>query len=75
MTSRKHRETADWIIDMIGQTNPYRRNQANLKSEYYIYQMGFLASYMASLIEEDPFIARRFARHIKEQIDKQRGVK
>ena len=67
MTSKQHREMAQWITDMVGQTNPYGRGQANRKSEYYIYQMGFLASYMASLMEEDPFVARRFAQHIKKQ--------
>jgi hypothetical protein len=54
-----------WILEQIGTVNPYNRQGANAKGEYYIYEGGFLAAYLASLMEEDPWIRRRFEQHIK----------
>jgi hypothetical protein len=62
-----HKERVDWILDIMGQVNPYKRQEANRKGEYYIYNMGYLASFLASKMEEDPFIAREFYRHAQEQ--------
>ena len=65
MASKEQEDFAKWILEQVGTTNPYGRDHANKKSEYYIYQSGFLASYLAALMREDPFIARRFKDHIK----------
>ncbi len=62
-----HKERTDWILDVLGQVNPYKRQEANRKTELYIYNMGYLASFLASKMQEDPFIAREFLTHAKEQ--------
>ena len=67
MATKRQRATTDWILEQVGTVNPYNRQGSNLKSEFYIYNMGFLASYLASLMEEDPWMAKRFEKHIKSQ--------
>lgn len=62
-----HKERVDWILNITAQINPYQRQEANRKSEFYIYNMGYLASYLASKMQEDPFIAREFFQHAQEQ--------
>lgn len=70
--SPKQQERVDNILALAGMTNPYNRSGTNSKSEYYIYQMGYLASYLASLCEEDPFIYRKFKNHCEEQLERKR---
>lgn len=60
----KHEDLVDYIILAIRRTTPYTN-----KEQGYIYAVGFLASYLASLSQEDPFILRRFIRHCEEQAD------
>jgi hypothetical protein len=67
MTDQTQRRRTDEILDLVGTVNPYNRQGTNLKSEFYIYNMGFLASYLSSLMEEDPFILRRFKEHVKQR--------
>lgn len=67
MTTAEHRRRTNHILETVGQVNPYNRSGQNLKNEFYIYNMGFLAAYLASLSEEDPFILRRFVKHVEEQ--------
>ena len=67
MASKQQQDHAQWILEQVGSVNPYGKGLENKKSEYYIYQGGFLAAYMASLMLEDPFIAKRFERHIAHQ--------
>ena len=64
-----HKERVDWILDVTAQINPYKRQLQNAKSEYYIYNMGYIASFLASKMQEDPFIAREFYKHAKESND------
>ena len=64
MTTKEQRDLANWILEQVGTANPYRRSRENRKSEFYIYQGGYLAGYLASLMLEDPFIAHRFKRHV-----------
>ena len=73
MATDEHKRMTEWVLAQAAQINPYARSQANLKSEYYIHQMGFLASYLASLMEEDPYIARRYQKHIKDVYDSKRA--
>ena len=72
MVDRRKNQNAEWILEQIALINPYNRQGENRKSEFYIYQAGFLAGYLASLAEEDPWHFRRFERHInaKKTIDK-----
>ncbi len=74
MATKQQKDLALWILEQIGTVNPYNRLGENLKSEYYIYEGGFLAAYLASLMEEDPWIRKRFEQHIKAKkgIDKAR---
>lgn len=58
------KQTAEWIIESVSRVNPYNRTGANSKTEFYIYNMGYLASYLASMMEQDPYIAKKFARHV-----------
>jgi hypothetical protein len=62
-TQQRQRE-AQWVLDQIASVNPYNRQQANSKEEFYIYQAGFLASYLNSLMREDLFIQKRFLKHL-----------
>ena len=64
MASREQELNAQWVLDQIARQNPYNRQQSNRLSEFYIYQSGFLAAYLASLMAEDPYIRKRFSRHI-----------
>ena len=65
MASKEQQEIARWILEYVGTVNPYNRRLDNRKSEYYIYQGGFLAGYLASLFEEDPHMFRQFKKHIQ----------
>ena len=65
MTTKQQKDTAHWILEQIGAVNPYNRQAANSREQYNIYQSGFLAAYLASLMAEDPWIAKRFSQHVK----------
>lgn len=58
----EHRSLANQILRDLSQVNPYTRNDGMIA---YIYAAGFLAGYLASLAEEDPFIYRRFQKHVE----------
>ena len=64
MSDREHKQWAEWVFDQVANVNPYNRQGLNIKNEFYLYQAGFLAAYLASLMREDPWIQRRFARHL-----------
>lgn len=64
--ARKERELdAEAILTLVAGKNPYNRQGENKSNEYLIYQMGFLAAYLASLIREDPYIGVRLIKHIE----------
>ncbi len=65
MATKQQEQLALWVLDQIGTVNPYNRQGANAKSEYYIYEGGFLAAYLASLMLNDPWERKRFEQHIK----------
>ena len=67
MADKKTKEIAEYILASIGSVNPYNRSGQNLKSEYYIYEMGFLAGVLASIYKNDPILFREFREHIKNQ--------
>jgi hypothetical protein len=64
LSKQQQHSYAQWVLDQVAQINPYNRQQTNRKDEFYIYQAGFLASYLCSLMREDPYIQKRFSRHL-----------
>lgn len=64
MATRQQQANAQWVLDQIARLNPYNKQQANRLNEFYIYQSGFLAAYLASLMAEDPYIRKRFSKHL-----------
>jgi hypothetical protein len=62
MATKEHRELANYIIGLIGQINPHTQQEGRIG---YVYALGFLASYLASLAEEDPWILKRYVKHVK----------
>ena len=55
-----HEDYTNYVINQIKQINPYT------KEEYgYAYAVGFLASYVANILEEDEFRLKQFRRHIE----------
>lgn len=56
-----HDEYVRAITQNIQQINPHTNNEGRIG---YIYSSGFLASYLASLMVEDPWAYKRFVRHI-----------
>ena len=69
MATKQQTDMANWVLDQVGSVNPYSRQAANAKSEYYIYEQGFLAAYLASLMLNDPWERKRFEQHIKAKKD------
>lgn len=65
MTSKEHEQLVELVLEQIAGTNPYNRFNENKKTEFYIYQSGFLAAYLASLMREDPFVYKRFQAHVE----------
>ena len=65
MATKQQKDMALWILDQIGSVNPYNWQGEIRKSEYYIYESGFVAAYLASLMIDDPWERKRFEQHIK----------
>jgi hypothetical protein len=63
---RNQRQQAQALLDLIAANNPYNKQNLNQNTEFYIYQSGFLASYLASLCSEDPWMLKRFEKHIEQ---------
>ena len=56
-----HEEYCDAIIAYVRQVNPHTAQEGRIG---YVYASGFLAAYLASLMMEDPYVYKRFQRHI-----------
>lgn len=56
-----HEEYCDAIIAHVRQVNPHTAQEGRIG---YVYASGFLAAYLASLMMEDPYVYKRFQRHI-----------
>ena len=65
MTTKQQQDMANWVLDQVGSVNPYNRQSSNSKDQYNLYQGGFVAAYLASLMLEDPWVLKRFEQHIK----------
>jgi hypothetical protein len=64
MATQKHKDYTDYIIRSIQSINPHNDSEGRTG---YVYAAGFLASYLASLIEEDPAAFNQFKRHIEQR--------
>jgi hypothetical protein len=57
MRKPTHDDIVNLIIDSIRRINPYSNDQGR---KGYIYASGFLAAFLAKIIERDPYILREF---------------
>ncbi len=64
MAKLDHQQLTDQILRDLARVNPYSSTE---RGEAYVYATGFLASYLASLSDEDPWIYKRFRQHIEAQ--------
>ncbi len=64
MPSKQHENYCNQILRDIAKVNPYTREDGRIA---YVYATGFLAGYLASLAEEDPYIYKRFKQHVEAQ--------
>ena len=64
MSTPQQKAYANQILRDLSQVNPYSKTDGMIA---YLYAAGYLAGFIASLAEEDPFIYKRFKRHIDEQ--------
>jgi hypothetical protein len=64
VATKQQQQLAEHVLNCVGSVNPYNRQGENSTQEYNIYQSGFLAAYLASLMLEDPWILKRFEQHI-----------
>jgi len=46
--------TAQDLLDTIGKQNPYNRQNKDLRLCYYMYNVGWMASFIASACKDDP---------------------
>ncbi len=65
MVTKQQKDMANWVLEQVGSVNPYNRQGVNAKDQYNIYQSGFVAAYLASLMLEDPWMRKRFEQHVK----------
>lgn len=49
------------LIELVDEVCPYPQG-----SQQQLYHAGFLAAYLASLFERDPFLFKEFQRHIRD---------
>jgi hypothetical protein len=70
MTPEHQRLVSD-VMRAIQTINPYSSQEGRIG---YIWASGYLASYLASLAEEDPYILKRFLKHT-EQVKARRRPK
>jgi hypothetical protein len=55
-----HEDYSKWILDQLKQINPHAKD----KTQSYIWASGFLASYLAGKMLEDPGLAHKFKRDL-----------
>lgn len=54
----KHDDYTNWVLAQVRNINPYTN-----KEQGHIYAYGFLASYLATVLEQDPLAFKQFKRH------------
>lgn len=65
MATLKHRQYTNYILDQVRSINPYMYAENDRRSSIYAY--GFLASYLANILAEDPILLKQFNKHIEQQ--------
>jgi hypothetical protein len=60
MSKQQHQEYVRAITQAVQEINPHSSNQGRIG---YVYASGFLASYLASLMTEDPWAYKKFIKH------------
>jgi hypothetical protein len=69
MARKSQKQLTYELLELVGRDNPYNRSGENAKNEYYIYQMGYMASLLASIAQEDPYWRARLKRHLDQGKD------
>ena len=62
MATIKHKQYTSYILESVSRVNPHTGDQGRIG---YVYASGFLASYLANILAEDPIAMREFERHIE----------
>lgn len=63
----KHKEYTDFILSAVRSINPHKFNPNNKADRLAtIYAYGFLASYLANILAEDPILFKQFKQHIQQ---------
>jgi hypothetical protein len=57
----KHEDYVTFIQKSVDSVCPYKNNE----SLHRLYHAGFLAGYLAKLLERDPYYVREFKQHIE----------
>lgn len=55
-----HQQYTQAVINEVAELNPHYANEGRIG---YVYAAGYLASYLASLMQEDPYVYKRFVKH------------
>jgi hypothetical protein len=55
-----HKDYTQAIINQVAELNPHYNQDGRIG---YVYAAGYLASYLASLMQEDPYVYKRFVKH------------
>lgn len=63
MSTPRQKQYASAILNDLSQVNPYTKKDGMIA---YLYAAGYLAGFLASLAEEDPWIYKRFKKHIED---------
>lgn len=58
------KQRVEWLLDQIAEVNPYNRVKINRPREFYMYQLGFVASMLADIILDDPYWRTKFNRKL-----------
>lgn len=67
MTSPEHTKYTKLIIDSVRSINPHSASEGRIA---YVYSSGFLASYLAEILKNDPIRLGEFNRLIARQQSK-----
>lgn len=62
----KQEQYAAWVQSKCTELNPYKTTNQSSRN-YDLYNVGFLAAYLANLMTRDPYIQREFERHVHNQ--------
>jgi hypothetical protein len=64
MNQEYHRKIANQILTDVAKVNPYMKKDGPIA---YLYAAGYLAGFIASLAERDPYIYKEFKQLVEEQ--------